>query len=92
MGSLVEIRRTWDLGEALCIKSFLDAREICALILNEHHITQTSGMLNLALGGFRIAVAAEDAAEAGQALAAADSGDVALADDFDEGSISTSLW
>ncbi len=91
MGSLVEIRRTLDLGEALCIKAFLDAREIYTFVQNEHHITQSSGMLSLAPGGFRIVVAAEDAKEARRALAEADTGELTLQEDFDEGSISASL-
>ncbi len=92
MGSLVEICQTLDLGEALCIKAFLNAQEIYTFVQNEHHITQSSGMLSLALGGFRIVVAAEDAKEARRLLAQADSGELALQEDFDEGSISTSLW
>lgn len=92
MGSLVEIRRTLDLGEALCIKAFVNAREIYTFVQNEHHITQSSGMLSLALGGFRIVVAAEDAAEARRVLADADAGEFALQEDFDDSSISTSLW
>lgn len=60
MGSLVEIRRTMDLGEAPCIKAFLNARGIYVLVQNEHHITQSGGMFSVGLGGFRIVVAAED--------------------------------
>ena len=90
MGSLVEIRQTLDLGEALCIKAFLNAREIYTFVQNEHHITQSGGVLSLTLGGYRIVVAAEDALEARRALAEADSGDIALQEDFDEGLISTS--
>jgi hypothetical protein len=92
MGSLVEIRRTWDLGEALCIKSFLDSRGIYSLIQNEHHITMTGGCLSIALGGFRIAVAIEDAKECGALLAAADASACSLGDEFDEDTVSLSLW
>ena len=89
---LVEVFRSFDLVEAICAKSFLDSRGVFSFIQNEHHITQSSGLLGVALGGFRIVVAAADATEARRALVEADAGGLALDEDFDEDSVSNSLW
>lgn len=92
MGSLVEVRRTWDLGEAICLKSFLESQDIYSFIQNEHHLTMTGGILGAALGGYRIVVASEDAQKAREILMAADAEDYSLGEDFDEGRLSSSLF
>ncbi len=88
VGSLVEVRQTYDLSEALCAKSFLDSCGIFSFVQNEHHITMSSGVLGVALGGFRILVSSEDAIEAKRQFEAADANKYELNDDFDESRIS----
>lgn len=88
---LVEVIRSFDLVEAICAKSFLDSRGVWSFIQNEHHITMSSGMLSVALGGYRILTAPDDAAEARRWLAAAEAGADSLDDDFDKNDLSLTL-
>ncbi len=85
---LVEVFRSFDLVEAICAKSFLDSRGVYSFIQNEHHITQSGGLLGVALGGYRILAAHSDAAEARRWLAEARAGEDRLDVDFDENEIS----
>jgi hypothetical protein len=90
MGALVEVYWTFDLVDAICARSFLDSRGFCSFLRNEHHITQSSAMLGLALGGYLILVIEDDAMEAKSLLKAAAANEHCLDDEFDESQIS--LW
>jgi hypothetical protein len=92
LGALVEVYWTLDLFDAVCAKSFLDSCGLYSFLQNEHHITQSSGTLGLALGGYRLLVIEDDAAEAVRLLAAAEAGEMALDDEFEESNVSLSLW
>lgn len=92
MGTLVEVYWSFDLGEAICAKSYLDAYDIFSFIRNEHHITMSGGTLGLALGGYRILTILEKAPEARRLLAAAEDGESSLDDGFEENQLSLSLW
>lgn len=90
MGALVEVYSTFELVDAICVRSFLDSRGFCTFLQNEHHITQSSGMLGLALGGYRIMVIDEDAKEARNLLKTAEDGEHRLDEEFKESLVS--LW
>ena len=63
MSSPEEIYRTYELSNALCVRSFLEAHDIPAFLPNEHHI----GVMHwhaVALGGYRLIVFSEDVDEA----------------------------
>jgi len=92
LAALVEVYSPSELIDAICARSFLDAYGFCTFLYNEHHITQSSGMLGLALGGYRILVAEEDASEAKRLLSAAMEGEFQLDDRFDESQLLLSLW
>lgn len=89
-GRLIEIHRAYELTEAICARSFLDAHGIPVFLQNEHHITMSSGTLSLALGGYRFLVSASFAAEAKRLLNKAATGANALDETFDEATLS--LW
>ncbi|MCB2114159.1 MAG: hypothetical protein KDD85_11520 [Parvularculaceae bacterium] len=82
--AIVEIYRAHDLTDLICVRSFLESRGICAFVRNEQHITQSGGVLALALGGYQLHVVEPQAREALIALGGAQNGEFALADDFDE--------
>ena len=90
MSGLVAIFVTFDLTEAICVRSFLDSRGIFTFLQNEHHITQSTGTLAAALGGYRLLVADADVQDARRLLQEAAAEKHSLAEDFDEGDVS--LW
>ena len=71
MSGLVEIYSSCELSEVLCAQSYLESYNIYTLLLNEHHGTINNWFV-LALGGFRLAVLSDDAADAKQLLKEAD--------------------
>lgn len=89
---LVEIHRSYELADALCAWSFLDAHGIPVFLHNEHHITASGGTLSFALGGYRFVVSSAFAAEAKRLLNEAASGTNALDETFDETALTLSLW
>lgn len=88
MAALVEAYWSLELFAAICVKSFLESRDIPVFLWNEHHITQSSGVLGLALGGYRVMVVDHDAIKAFDLLKAAEANEYRLDDDFDESLIS----
>lgn len=89
---MITVYKAIELTDVICARSFLDAHGFFTWLRNEHHITQSSGMLSLALGGYQILVIDEDTAEAINLFMAAENGKLELAPDFDENQLSLSLW
>lgn len=88
MTAFVEVYRALEYSDVICVRSYLDAQGFFTLLLNEHHITQSSAVLSLALGGYQILVPVTDAAEAKSLLSVATEGEFRIGEDFDESQLS----
>ncbi len=60
---LVEVYRCFDPGEAHIVRSFLESRGIPCVLLDEHHNT-VNWVVQVSLGGYKIAVLSNYANEA----------------------------
>ncbi len=65
---LVEIAHFYDPEEAYCARGYLGAQGVHTVIQNEHHLN-VAPLLRVALGGYRLLAASEDANDAKQLLA-----------------------
>ncbi len=92
MSAFVEVYRALERTDVILVRSFLDSQGFFTLLRNEHHITQSSEFLSLALGGYQILVIDTDAPEAKCLISAAMKGEFQLDKDFDEDELSISLW
>ena len=65
---LVEIAHFYDPEEAYCARGYLGAQGVHTVIQNEHHLN-VAPLLRVALGGYRLLAASEDANDAKRLLA-----------------------
>ena len=80
----VTVARFNDPVDAQLLQGRLQAEGVTTFLADQN-LVQTHQLLAIAVGGVRVQVAARDAALAAEIIAALDSGDYALDEDFDPG-------